>query len=94
MTSLDWTAFIAAQGLLLVGLGTVIAGFATRNRSRFRRGCVFAVVAIASVALSAVIAPAAGLVLIAVALVAIYLVRRRLQQLNAQNTLERTGPTR
>lgn len=94
MTSLDWTAFIAAQGLLLVGLGTVVAGFATRNRSRFRRGCVFAVVAIASVALNAVIAPAAGLVLIAVALVAIYLVRRRLQQLNAQSTLERTGPTR
>jgi hypothetical protein len=93
VTGLDWTAFIAAQALLLVGIGTVVAGVVTRNRSRFGWGCVFAVVAIASVALSGVIAPAAGLVLIAAALVAIHLVRRRLQQLNAQ-TLERTGPTR
>lgn len=93
MTGLDWTAFIAGQALLLAGLGTVVAGVVTGNRSRFGRGCVFAVVAIASVALSGVIAPAAGLVLIAAALVAIRLVRRRLQQLNTQ-TLERTGPTR
>ena len=86
--------------------GTTVGPLATKEVTRYARHPLFLVGAALTVLASVggpdprtsslfhVIAPAAGLVLIGAALVAIYLVRRRLQQLNAQNTLERTGPTR
>ncbi|MWJ38228.1 hypothetical protein [Clavibacter michiganensis] len=84
MTGLDWTMFVSVQALLIVGIGYTAVGWRTRNRRRARTGIVLAVAAIAALVVGGIIGPVAGLLLVAVAVLSVWSVTRRLRSIDQQ----------
>lgn len=94
---IGWSLIVAVQATFALAVITVYRGAARRSNRHAWAGIGWGVLGVAGLALGSAITPLAGVLLITVTAASVWLLRRRMRQLNTHTTSttpEQTGPTR
>lgn len=94
MSVIGWSLVIAVQGTFALAIVTIYRGAARRSNRHAWAGIGWGALGVAGLVLGSAITPFAGLLLIVATTLTVWLLWRRVQQLNEHITPERTGPTR
>lgn len=93
MTVIGWSLIVAVQGTFALAIITIYRGAARRSNRHAWAAIGWGALGVAGLVLGSAITPLAGLLLIVATTFTVWLLRRRVQQLNEHTTPERTGPT-